>query len=433
MNDTEAGSLASTTVFKHGLLLFAGYAIGWFNDSALTGLLVAALAALGWHVYNTIKLRQWLNAKEPMPIPYGSSMWPTIYARISHFRERSTVHKQRSEQLSYNQSTFVQTLPNAAFELNERFEVVLANQQAIDFIDSSLERLTGHISNHLRQPDFIRYLESGDYADGVTLRAAHSPDVTLQCVISDHGAKGWLLQLIDISTQIQALQIREDFVANASHELRTPVTVLKGYLEMLVDDDTVDEDMRSPVLAMSEQVRRMEAIISDLLTLNVIESAGPAPTDQEIEVAELLQSIHQDAMSSDRATDTLTLDLTSSARILGEESEVRSVFTNLVSNALRFTPNDGEVTISWRDHEDGVEFSVRDNGIGIHEDDLPRVTERFYRTQPGRNRHQFGTGLGLAIVKHALARHESELRIESELGEGSQFSCVFPFSRVASS
>lgn len=422
--------MASSTVLKHVALLLAGYVIGWGNDSPLAGVLAAALLALGWHVYNIVKLRRWLNSKHAPRIPYGTGMWPTIFARISHFRERSSVHKERTQELEDAQSAFVHTLPNAAFELNDRFEVVSANAQAIELIDSSREQLSGHISNHLRQPDFIHYLENGDYAEGVVLQTAHKPDMTLQCVISDHGVKGWLLQLVDISLQVRALLIREDFVANASHELRTPVTVLKGYVEMLVDDDSVDKEMRPPLLAMSEQVDRMEAIIADLLTLNVIESAGPAPMDVEVDIRGMLHTIHRDAQSSKRATDSLQLQLDSTRSLRGEEVEIRSVFTNLVSNALRFTPQDGEVVISWSDHPDGVEFKVKDNGIGIHEDDLPRVTERFYRTKPGRNRHEFGTGLGLAIVKHALARHESELHIESVLGEGSEFSCVFPAARV---
>lgn len=433
MNDAEASSVVSSTVIKHVVLLLAGYAIGWLNDSAVLGLLVASLIALSWHVYNIVQLRQWLNAKRASRIPYGTGMWPTVYARINHFRERSSAHKQRSEQLAQAHTAFVHSLPNAAFELNEQFEVLIANEQAIEYIDSSRDRLSGHISNHLRQPGFIRYLESGDYANGVELQAAHNPDQTLQCVISDHGENRWLLQLVDISVQTLALQIREDFVANASHELRTPVTVLKGYLEMLVDDDSIDPSMRSPILSMSEQVRRMEAIIADLLTLNVIESAGPAEKDNVIDVAELLRSVHQDAKDSKRATETLELHIDSTKSLLGEEMEIRSVFTNLVSNALRFTPTDGQVAISWRDHSDGVEFKVVDNGIGIHEDDIPRITERFYRTAPGRSRHQFGTGLGLAIVKHALARHDTELVINSTMGEGSQFSCVFPKERLTQS
>ncbi len=431
MNEAESSSLANSTIVKHALLLIAGYIIGLLNDSALVGVLLASLVALGWHVYNIVKLRQWLSKKPSPPIPYGSGIWPTIYARISHFRERSSVHKQRSQELADAQSAFVHTLPNAAFELNEQFEVLSANEQAIDLIDSARDQLSGHISNHLRQPAFVRYLESGKFADGVVLTAVHNPEQTLQCVISDHGVDGWLLQLIDISVQIKALKIREDFVANASHELRTPVTVLKGYLEGFVDDASVDDEMQAPILAMSEQVRRMEAIIADLLTLNVLESAGPAPIDTPVDVTEILRSIERDAKTSRHCPETFELKLESSAQVLGDDVEVRSLLTNLVSNALRFTPKNGRITMQWRDLDDGTEFRVEDTGIGIHEDDIPRVTERFYRTDQGRNRHQFGTGLGLAIVKHSLARHDSELQIESTLGEGSVFSCVFPKERLS--
>ncbi len=431
MTDAQANSAANSTLVKHVLLLITGTVIGWLNDSALVGLLCASLIALGWHVYNIVKLQQWLGEKPAAPIPYGTGMWSTIYARISHFRERSSVHQRRSKQLADAHSAFVHTLPNAAFELNQQFEVLSANKQAIELIDSSRDQLSGHISNSLRQPAFVKYLESGKFADGVVLQAAHNPEQTLQCVISDHGVDGWLLQLIDISVQIRALQIREDFVANASHELRTPVTVIKGYLESFVGDESLQPDMQQPIQAMSEQVNRMEAIIADLLTLNVIESAGPAPGENVVNVPELPRSIHKDALTSRLCPKTLELNLESNACIMDEEVEIRSVFTNLISNAMRFTPREGRVALTWSDHPDGVTFKVDDNGIGIHEDDILRVTERFYRTDPGRNRHQFGTGLGLAIVKHALARHDTELSVKSTLGEGSQFSCVFPNERLA--
>ncbi len=309
MNDTQTISVARTTAIKHVLLLVAGMAIGWLNGSALAGLLIASLLALGWHVYNITRLRQWLSKKPVTAIPSGSGLWPTIYARISHFRERSSVHKERSQKLADAHSAFIHTLPNAAFELNENFEVLGANEQAIELIDDSREQLSGHISNHLRQPAFVKYLESGEFAEGVVLQAAHNPNQTLQCVISDHGMNGWLLQLIDISLQIRALEIREDFVANASHELRTPVTVLKGYVESLVDDDSLRPDLRQPVLAMSEQVRRMEAIIADLLTLNVMESAGPARMDNTVDVPELLKSLHADALNSTLCPETLDLKI----------------------------------------------------------------------------------------------------------------------------
>ncbi|MEM7083366.1 MAG: phosphate regulon sensor protein PhoR [Pseudomonadota bacterium] len=429
MSDQESRSVATATVVKHVLLIVAGYVIGWINGAPLWGALIAALALLGWHIYNLIKLRTWLKSKRSGAIPYGTGIWPTIYARISHFRERSSVHKQRSRELEDARSEFVHTLPNAAFELNEQFEVLTANAQAMELTDDAQEQLSGPISNHLRQPAFIKYLESGDYADGVILQSAQNPEQTLQCVISDRGREGWLLQLIDITQQIKALKIREDFVANASHELRTPVTVLKGYLEGLADDE-LDHSMEGPVNAMAEQVRRMEAIIADLLTLNVLESAGPAPTDNPVNIAELLKSIHTDALQSKHCPSEFTLNIESSAQVLGDEVELRSVITNLVSNALRFTPQEGRILITWQDAADEVELRVEDNGIGIHEDDIPRITERFYRTVPGRNRHQFGTGLGLAIVKHALARHDSELTVDSELGSGSVFCCRFPSSRI---
>ena len=225
-------------------------------------------------------------------------------------------------------------------------------------------------------------------------------------------------------------RVRRDFVANASHELRSPLTVIAGYLDVMGDDKDLAQAWRAPVRDMRDQAQRMSALVSDLLTLSKLESSSKAPVDQIVDMPALLATARREALSEDDQPREIELLLESSAMLRGDESELKSVVTNLVSNAVRYTPDDGHITIEWFADEQGGHLSVIDNGIGVPEDDIPRLTERFYRADGGRARQQGGTGLGLAIVKHALKRHDATLDIESQLGEGSRFVCHFPLVRL---
>lgn len=431
MNEREQSRFATRSFLRHAAWLAAGYVIGYLNNAALLGVFIAAATALGWHLFNQARLYGWMNTNDSDAVPYdGGGTWPPIYARIQHFRERSYAHKQRSVELAEAQESFVRSLPNVAFILNETFEVTGCNDNAAALLDLDVDAITGPITNHLRQPMFVNYLKSDKYSEGVLIDAPRNPEQTFQCVISPHSDDRWLLQLSDISAQVKAMQIREDFIANASHELRTPVTVVAGYLESIKDDPSIDADLKEPLNAMGEQVSRMSAIIKDLLELNALESAGPAPVDEIVDVAAIIRSLYAEAHQSGKNKAKLELDLDEHLGVRGHEQELRSVVSNLMSNALRFTPETGNVKILWARKDHGAQLCVEDNGIGISEDDLNRVTERFYRTDAGRNQHQHGTGLGLAIVKHALARHQSDLEISSEYNVGSQFCAAFPSERL---
>jgi two-component system phosphate regulon sensor histidine kinase PhoR len=224
--------------------------------------------------------------------------------------------------------------------------------------------------------------------------------------------------------------MRRDFVANVSHELRTPLTVLVGFLETVRELKLDPQRVRDYIGMMQEQSARMQRIIDDLLTLSALDSAPPASGDRRVAVQPLLQRLRADATALSGGRHAIRLEGETASELLGVESELASAFGNLVSNAIRYTPPGGVVTLAWRESQDGARFSVEDTGIGIEPEHIPRLTERFYRVDRSRSRETGGTGLGLAIAKHALARHDAVLEVQSEPGKGSRFTARFPARRL---
>jgi two-component system phosphate regulon sensor histidine kinase PhoR len=228
--------------------------------------------------------------------------------------------------------------------------------------------------------------------------------------------------------------MRRDFVANVSHEMRTPLTVVSGFLETVIDglDDLAKEDIRHYLGLASEQAGRMQQLIQDLLTLSALETGAPMWQEEPVDVAKLVHDVEREAIVVSGGRHRIELDCSVSAPLLGNAKELHSAFANLAINAVRYTPEGGHIRISWRQRGTVVEYTVEDDGIGIAADHIPRLTERFYRVDRGRSRETGGTGLGLAIVKHVLSRHQGDLLIDSEPGRGSRFTACFPARRLVS-
>ncbi|MEX0915668.1 MAG: ATP-binding protein, partial [Wenzhouxiangellaceae bacterium] len=245
--------------------------------------------------------------------------------------------------------------------------------------------------------------------------------------------RGQYLMLVRDITRLQRLEnMRRDFVANASHELRSPLTVMGGYLENMTEDQEMPEIWSAPLSEMQSQCRRMTTLVNDLLELSRLETDAPGePDDQPVDVAEIVRRVRNEALAQAGGERTIEADLDESLGLAGMENELFSAFSNLVFNAVRYTEPGGHIRIYWRREPDGsARFCVADDGIGIDARHLPFITQRFYRVDPSRSRSAGGTGLGLAIVKHVMQRHDARLRIHSDPGEGSEFCCVFPASRL---
>ena len=328
-----------------------------------------------------------------------------------------------------------EALPDGAVILDGDMQLTWCNRSAREHLKLNPETDVGHsIFNIVRWPEFARYARQKRWPEPLLVHVQHGDHLrTLLLQLVHYGTDRFLMVTRDI-TQLERLETtRKDFVANVSHELRTPLTVLTGFLETLhempPDSLTAEQRIRF-VKLMQEQASRMEAIVSDLLTLSTLESS-PVAQAESVNMTAIVQKGLQQGRLLSRDQHVFVTHYDEQLMIEGAENELASAVTNLIINAVRYTPQDGTITVSWyRDDDGNAVFSVQDTGIGISEQDLPRLTERFYRADRGRSRATGGTGLGLAITKHVAVRHDAELRIKSRLGSGSTFSMVFPGQRV---
>jgi two-component system, OmpR family, phosphate regulon sensor histidine kinase PhoR len=417
--------------FLAGLALWlaAGASVGWLYGNPERGLLVAALVALAWQVRHLLKFEQALRTQDFAYLRYGEGIWPALFARYWHLKERNRRHKQNYRRLLKEVRNSANAIPDGGIVLNESMEILLCNPAAEKLAGFDARKDRGQrVDNILRDPAFARYINSDDYEAGVEVPSPHREDEWLYCRIVPYGAGQKLLLIRDITERKRLARMRRDFVANASHELRSPLTVLSGYLDALVNDPEAPQQWRKPLGQMHAQSARMARIVGDLLELSRLEATEPDAGDEIVHVSQLLAA----AVPEDGgAGPQIVVQSESQAALRGNAAEIETVVSNLLSNAVRHTPPGGSVRLRWLDSESGgATLAVEDTGEGIAEEFIPRLTERFFRVDRGRSRDDGGTGLGLAIVKHILTRHDAELEIRSTPGEGSRFLCHFPERRV---
>ncbi len=420
------------TLIRYGAVLLLGGLIGALYGRALAGIALVALALLGWQLFNLYRLERWLTVGESVEIPDGMGVWPPVFARIQFIKTRAKKRGKRFRKLVKDLRASTEAFPDGGVILNSRHEIVNYNQAARALLGLKSRRDRGQrIENLLRHPDFIDYLNNPGERLSVEIPSPTGSETWLYCRLIPYGPEQTLLLIRDISQRVKIERVRRDFVANASHELRSPLTVIMGYLEALGDDGQLPESWRTPISAMQDQGLRMRRLVEDLLQLSKLESGQSVSREKVVNVAALLAAARKEALALPQHPARVEVELNSPANLLGEESELQSVISNLVTNAVRYTPPEGEVMISWSVDGQGGHLAVRDTGIGIADEDIPRVTERFYRADGGRARERGGTGLGLSIVKYGLRRHDAELEVRSKLGKGSTFICHFPRDRLA--
>lgn len=414
--------------------LAAGALVGAIYGLAAVGALLVALAYLGFHLANLYRLERWLVTGQIVEIPADEGLWGTVFAKVIFIKGKSKRRAKRFRRLIRELRASTDAFPDGGVVLNASHEILNYNNAAATLLGLRIRRDRGQrIENLLRHPDFVDYLNRPGERTAVEIPSPLAGETWLSCRLIPYGPEQTLLLIRDVSQRVKIEKVRRDFVANASHELRSPLTVIMGYLDALAEDGQMPGSWRQPVATMQEQAVRMRRLIEDLLQLSKLESGQPVGRDRVVDVRALLAAARKEAFALPGHPDRIEIEVESPANLLGEETELQSVVSNLVANAVRYTPAEGEVRVSWRVDADGGHLAVRDTGIGIPEEELPRVTERFYRTDSGRARQRGGTGLGLAIVKHALRRHDADLEIRSRVGEGSTFTCHFPPDRLARS
>ena len=412
------------------LLLAGGIGIGWLYGYPLVGFTIAAVVALAWLVQNLLRFEQAVRTRDFSYFRFGEGIWQQIFSHFSHLKQRGRLHKRNYRQLLKEVRELTNALPDGGIVLNAADEIVLCNDAAQDLAGFDARRDRGQrVDNILRAPKFSKYLKSGEYSESIEIPSPMREGAWLQCKLVAYGAGQRLLLIRDVTERKRLTTMRREFVANASHELRSPLTVISGYLDTLADDPEAPEHWEKPLSQMRVQAGRMNRILTDLLELSRLETDSTLIGEQQVDVTALMESA-ADMYAVGRSNAAIVVHPESRKKVLGSPAEIESVIRNLLSNAVRHTPADGAIHMTWRNAGEGAELVVADNGVGIAEELIPRITERFFRADQGRSRDDGGVGLGLAIVKHVLVRHDAELLIDSKPGEGSRFTCRFPPERL---
>jgi two-component system phosphate regulon sensor histidine kinase PhoR len=385
------------------------------------------------HVANLSRLYHWLGVQGTHPVPDGSGVWQEVFAGLARIvRRRTHIESRLSAALTRFQQAGA-ALPEGVVVLDDADLIEWCNPRAEAHFGLDAQRDRGQqITNLIRHPQFVRYLAAGSFSEPLVLRLARNDlDLTLSIQLVPYGASEKLLLSRDITRWERLETMRRDFVANVSHELRTPLTVLSGFLETLADLPAPDPQLTSrSIELMTEQTARMQRLVEDLLTLSRLESAQYPLREEFVDVPDVVRQLYREALTLSNRRHRISLRTENPDGLRASAEELRSAFGNLISNAVRYTPDGGEIEIAWTVRDGAPTFTVRDTGIGIEPHHIPRLTERFYRVDRSRSRSTGGTGLGLAIVKHVLSRHQAYLDVQSEPGNGSTFSAVFPHTRT---
>ena len=423
------GVLASVTLVA--LILWAGS--GWVAALGfLAGIQAFVMLRRLWQEY---RLSRWLENPDEVEPPHATGTWGDIFYRLQKLQRRQKASRSELTNALEQFEHAAQAVPDGMVILNGNEQIEWCNPASRKYLGLDSERDRGQFIRYLlRQAQFLDFLDAADYSRRLVCKSPINREVTLSLQLVPFGEGKKLLVARDITELERVDAMRRDFIANVSHELRTPLTVVGGFVETLADAPALpaSESQRYFDL-MLDHTRRMQHLLDDLLTLSRLESPDHTVKDDAVNVPELARVLTSEAESLSRGRHRVSLQLESSAWLKGNLQEIRSALGNLVSNAVRYTPAGGEITLAWRERDGEGVFSVTDTGEGISAEHIPRLTERFYRVDRSRSRETGGTGLGLAIVKHVLTRHGARLDIQSIPGKGSTFSAVFPAQRVQSS
>ena len=405
------------------------------SDWAIFAPIAVLLTPLIYSYINLARLKAYIQSDSVENIPLPSGYWEEVYFGLKRLIKEL---KQRMRIIEEQHSHFIE-----AFQASPNGIVMLDDGDHIEWCNSIAERFFGlnfkrdalqRINFLIRRPEFVQYLIKRNFEEPLLLeRMGPSASLSLMLQAFPFGQKRHLLLIQNVTDLQKADAMRRDFVANVSHEMRTPITVLMGFLETVQSLNLEKAQQDQYFEMMMSQAQRMKSLVEDLLTLANLESNALPAASNEVKIKTVMALLKNDAEALSQGRHAFSFEVESTANLLGEEREILSAFSNLVSNAIRYTPDIGSISVLWSVNKEGQgEFSVSDTGPGIASEHLTRLTERFYRVDRSRSRDTGGTGLGLAIVKHIASRHQAQLLIESTPGKGSIFTLRFPKERLSS-
>ena len=432
MNLRKTFLLLFLEVVLVGLVLFGLFTLGESIGKGWLFLTLGLFLNLYWHLYFLFQLLDCLKSGKRCKAPMSLGIWHEIFAQLLQIQHQHNSRQKKLINILDNYRVFVEAIPDAAVILKQNNGIEWFNKNAQHYLGLKKKKHSGkNIIQLINQPDFEEFL-SDSYQDKNTDKTLELPSpIDSNRILSFRilpYPKGFQLLLArDISKIHKISKMRKDFIANVSHELRTPLTVISGYLETLEEHFINNERFLHPIQTMQQQSLRMENIVADLLLLSKLEANEDKKVGNKlIHISSMIEGIVNDAqLLNSEKNHKIKAHIDHTLMIAGNQDELRSAFSNLVNNAIRYTPKKGRIIINWYQEDNAICFSVVDNGDGIAHKHLPRLTERFYRADKGRSRSLGGTGLGLAIVKHILNHHNAVLDIESKEGKGSTFTCRF--------
>ena len=416
--------IAATTIY-----------VAWDSNLGWIAMAVGFGGLSTWRRYQAARVADWLKATRDRTPPADVGPWTDVVRQLEHNLQLQNELLAQAQETSDAVMAAAQALPVGVIALDQSLSIIWFNKAARQQLNLNEQTdLGGNLLHLIRQPEFVRYARQRAWPDPVIIKTRHGNQDKLMMMQFVIYAREQRLLITRDLTQIDKLETtRRDFVANVSHELRTPLTVLAGFVETISEapPGALSEEQTQQYFGlMREQAKRMQSIVSDLLTLSNLETS-PEAEQATVNVSEMLDGLRQQIEALSAQRHVFDWDIEPGLDLLGAPSELTSAFANLLTNAVRYTPENGTIYVKWgREPAGGARFSVRDTGIGIAAEHIPRLSERFYRVDRSRSRAAGGTGLGLAITKHVAMRHDAELQIESRLQHGSTFSLVFPESRL---
>jgi two-component system, OmpR family, phosphate regulon sensor histidine kinase PhoR len=416
-----------------GVLLVAAMIWSAAGAAAALGFLagIQALVMLR-RLWQEFRLARWLENPDEVTPPDATGTWGDIFYRLEKLQRRQKASRSELSNALEQFEHAAMAVPDGMVILSRSDQIEWCNPASRKYLGLDCQRDRGQFVRYLlRQANFLEFLDASDYSRRLVCKSPINRETILSLQLVPFGEAQKLLVARDITELERVDAMRRDFIANVSHELRTPLTVVGGFVETLADAPALPRaDTQRYYELMLDNTRRMQRLLDDLLTLSRLESADNNLKEERVNVPEMVRSLESEAQSLSRGRHAVHLRLESARWVNGATQELRSALSNLVSNAVRYTPAGGEITLAWSDRGDEAVFSVADTGEGIASEHIPRLTERFYRVDRSRSRETGGTGLGLAIVKHVLTRHGARLEVQSIPGKGSTFSVVFPAQRI---
>jgi two-component system phosphate regulon sensor histidine kinase PhoR len=411
-------------LFGGAFFLLAGLVTGHL----LASLLLGAASLLVYNGIQLYRLEYWLRRTRKQAPPGAEGVWGDVFEGLNRQQQRHRLRRRRLAMLLRRFRESANALPDGAIVLNEYGEMQWWNQIAARYLPLNWPQDQGQrIANLVRHPDFAAYLVRADWSEPVKIPAPQDSDRTLEIRMVPYGNDQQLLLARDVSQVHRLETMRRDFVGNISHELRTPLTVLRGMSEQMAEMALPEADaLERPLGLMEQQIERMSRLVDDLLMLSRLETEAPEAEHMALDMSDLLTGIADEARTLSDGRHAITLTVDEALTIRGDRDELRSAFSNLLTNAIKYTEPGGRIDVRWFEAAGVACLAIADTGRGIAPQHLPRLTERFYRVDSGRSTRDGGTGLGLAIVKHVLSRHNARLEVNSEPGVGSTFSCIFP-------